>query len=73
MATTSFNTATESKQMTHKKKYQSHCIVRCAGKQGARPATLAQIAVEKLATEPKEKIIRLMKGKRNITISTFNT
>ena len=73
VATASFNTATESKQMTHKKKYQSHRIARRAGKQGARPATLAQIAVEKLATEPKEKIFRLMKGKRNITISTFNT
>ena len=58
--------------MTVPKIRNSYRIVRRAGDQGARPADLARYAVEKSTTVSKTKT-NLLKCKRNLHISTFNT
>ena len=72
VTTTRFTSAIESKNMTHTHKHTfPFRIDRHAAKQGARPAN-SQFAIEKLDTENKNQN-RLMKAKRDIKISTFNT
>ena len=57
--------------MTHSLLLDSCRIARLADYQGARPVNVTQVAVEKSATE-KFPPSRLMKGKTNIIISSFN-
>ena len=72
VATTRFTSAIVSKNMTYTHKHTfPFRIARHAAKQGARPAN-SQFAIEKLDTENKNQN-RLIKSKRDINISTFNT
>ena len=77
-------TATESTQMTQTSLRRSSRIARRADEQGARPANVPQVAVEKLVTEeipeipvltPKQgtdQKSRLLKGKKDVFLVTFN-